>query len=264
MNRVIDAHCHHFLREGQEAVLLDGMDAAGVEKSLLLGVPPLGFMGTVTAGNDEVLRLCRRHPDRLSFGAFVDPRRKNAPATLRRYADLGAKALKLYPPIGFFPDDPVCMPLYEAVAELRLPVLSHTGATNCDYSPHRKRQSLASHWADPIRFDGLARKFPEITWVLAHMGFPWCINAWFVAAGNNNVWLDIAGGSFWSTSLPHLYNASGRQVPIDFNKVLWGSDNCLPQDQHIRFSKKLLADLGCPKKCLPSVFGLTAAKVFGI
>jgi predicted TIM-barrel fold metal-dependent hydrolase len=93
MSRIIDAHVHHFLRDGQEAVLLGGMDAAGVEKSLLLGVPPLGFMGTVTAGNDEVLRLCRRHPDRLAFGAFVDPRRKNAPATLRRPGRQGPQAL---------------------------------------------------------------------------------------------------------------------------------------------------------------------------
>ena len=119
MNRIIDAHVHCFLREHEETNLLAAMDAAGVEKSLLLAVPPVGFMGACTAGNQEVLSLCRRHEDRLAFGAYVDPRDKDAADTLRRYAQAGARTLKLYPPVGFFPDDPICMSLYEAAAELK-------------------------------------------------------------------------------------------------------------------------------------------------
>jgi len=55
------------------------------------------------------------------------------------------------------------------------------------------------------------------------MGFPWSVNAWYVAAVNANVCLDIAGGGFWSTSLPYLYNTVGRQVTIDFNRVIWAA-----------------------------------------
>ena len=171
----------------------------------------------------------------------------------------------MFPPIGFYPDDDACMPVYEVAAEFNLPVLSHTGATNCDYWPPRKRQSLASHWADPIRFDGLARKFPEVKYVLAHMGFPWSLNAWYCAAGNSNVYLDISGGWFWLSALPALYKACGRQVPIDFaNKVMWGSDNCHAPAEHIKLSKKLLKALGCQEKHFPAVFGKTAASVFGM
>jgi predicted TIM-barrel fold metal-dependent hydrolase len=265
MSRIIDAHVHYLLRPNEEKNLLSGMDAAGVDKALVLALMPLGFMNACLAGNDEVQAVCKRHPKRLAMGAFVDPRRKNAARDLRRLAGDGAKAIKLFPPIGFYPDDDACMPVYEVAADLKLPVLSHTGATNCDYWPPRKRQSLASHWADPIRFDGLARKFPEVTFVLAHMGFPWSLNAWYVAAGNNNVYLDISGGWFWLTALPALYESSGRQVPIDFaNKVMWGSDNCLAPVEHIKCSRKLLKSLGCPAKCLPAVFGGTAAKVFEI
>ena len=264
MTEIIDAHVHYLLREGEEDRLLAAMDEAGVAKSLVLAMAPLGFLGACLAGNRQVLALCRRHPDRLALGAFIDPREPDAADTLHKYADAGARAVKLFPPIGFYPDNPDCMSVYEAAAEPKLPILSHTCATNCDYWPPRKRQALASHWADPIRFDGLARQFPEITWVLAHMGFPWCLNAWYVAAGNSNVLLDISGGWFWCSSLPHLYNASGRQVPIDWDKVTWGSDNCSPPKEHIESSKKLLEEMGCPPEKFPAVFGQTASRVFGL
>ncbi len=261
MTDIIDAHIHFLLRDNEEKKLLSAMDEAGVARSLLLPLPPLDFQNACTAGNEVIYDVCRRHPDRLAFGVFADPRQKDAVQIVRKYADLGAKVFKLYPPIGFFPDDPACLKLYETLADLKMPVLSHTGATDLTYWKGPPRTCLASHFADPIRFDGLARQFPEITWILAHMGFPWSINAWFAAAVNPNVYLDIAGGSFWSTSLPYLYNSIGRQIPIDFNKVLWGSDNCLPPLQHLDFSRLLLIDLGCDESFFPAVFGQTARKV---
>ena len=259
---MIDAHLHAFERQGEEERLLSAMDAGGVARSVLLPLPPLRFQDACTAGNERVYDLCRRHRDRLSFGVFVDPRDGNAIDTLRRYADLGAMVIKLYPPLGFYPDDGVCMRLYEAAVELKLPILSHTGATDLTYWDERPRSALASHWADPIRFDGLARQFPEITWILAHMGFPWSVNAWYVSCVNPNVYLDVAGGGMWSTALVPLYNSIGREIPIDFTKVLWGSDNCLPPVEHIPFARNLLLELGCRETDLPNVFGETARRLF--
>jgi uncharacterized protein len=264
MSGIIDGHIHYLLRDNEEKNLLSAMNEAGVERSVLLPLPPLDFQDACTAGNEVIYEVCRRHPDRLSFGVFADPRQKDAVEIVRKYADLGAKVFKLYPPIGFFPDDSACFTLYETLAQLGLPVLSHTGATDLAYWKGSPRSGLSSHFADPIRFDGPARKFPEITWILAHTGFPWCVNAWFTAAVNSNVYLDIAGGSFWSTSLPYLYNSIGRQIPIDFNKVIWGSDNCLPPAQHLAFSRQLLKDLGCEESFFPAVFGQTVAKLLGL
>ena len=132
MPRLIDAHNHLVLREGDEDVLLRGMDEAGVEKTVLLAIAPirLEFCEGEIAGNEAVSAACQRHPDRFLHFVGVDPREPDAGATVRRYVDLGAAGIKLFPPAGYYPDDPACFALYETAADLRLPILSHTGATN--------------------------------------------------------------------------------------------------------------------------------------
>jgi len=264
MAAIIDAHIHLFLRENEEQNMIAAMDDAGIERSLLLPLPRLRFRDACTAGNEEVCDLARRHPDRFSFGVFADPRDDHAVDTIRRFVGLGAKVFKLFPPIGFYPDDPACMEVYETLAELKIPVLSHTGATSMTYWDDKPRSSLSSQWADPIRFDGLSRKFPEITWILAHMGMPWSLNAWFVSFANANVYLDIAGGKGWMPIVPYLWRGTGGVFSIDFNRVIWGSDNCLPPVEHIPFAKTLLDELGCDERYYPAVFGETAKRIFDL
>ena len=261
---IIDAHIHCMDRENEEKNLLSGMDDAGIEISVLLPLPPACYQGAPTAGNEEIYDIAGRHPDRLSFGVFADPRQPDAIDTVKHYADLGAKVFKMVPTIGFFPDDPVCMDLYETLADLKMPILSHTGATDIPVISDKPRQALSSHYADPIRFDGLSRMFPALTWVLAHMGFPWSHNAWFVSWVNKNVYLDVSGGGFWSTSLVPLYNSIGRQIPIDFERVIWGSDNCLTPKEHIPFTKEILTGLGCEEKYFPKIYGQTANRIFNL
>jgi len=265
MTRIIDSHNHFLVKENEEKNLLEGMDAADVERTVLLPLPEMGFKGACTAGNEEIYDLCKRHPDRLSFAVFADPREPDAIDTVRRYAELGAKLLKLYPVIGFYPDDDMCMPLYETLAELKMPVLSHTGPTDLRYCHDKPRVSTSSHWADPIRFDGLARKFPEITWILAHMGNIWAMNAWFVAFVNPNVYLGIEGNpEGWARILAPLWKLSAGVYPIDWNKVLWGTDNCWTPAENMVKMKKLLTELGCDESYYPAVFGQTAERILNL
>ena len=266
MTRYLDAHNHFMVRDGEERDLLDGMDEAGVEKSVLLAMPTcdLLFGGTPIGDNEAVLNACRNHPDRFIFFLGVDPRDAGAAETVRRYAGQGARGVKLFPPLGFYPDDPVCIRLYEIVAELGLVVLSHTGATNLPLVHGTGRRATASHFADPIRFDGLARLFPEIKWILAHMGYPWSINAWTVAAHNReNVYLDLCGGGPWMEMHPFLYESIGRSIPIDFRRVLWGTDRLVRPKEHLARTREIVMRMGCEEAELPFVFGETARGFLG-
>ena len=264
MSIIIDSHLHSFLKEGHEQEMLANMDAAGVERSILLPMPPVEFRGACCMGNKECFEMAQRHPNRFAPGVYADPRDSNATGEVKKYAQLGAVVVKLFPPVGFYPDDPLCMNLYETIAKLRIPVLSHTGATSMTYWQGKPRASLCTHWADPIRFDGLSRKFPEITWILAHMGMPWCHNAWYVASVNSNVYLDIAGGRVWLAPLPSLRESLGESFEIDFDRVIWGSDNCLPPVEHIAFTKELLNKLNCDESYHVAIFGQTAKNLFGL
>ena len=96
-----------------------------------------------------------------SFGS-VFPTAENAVDELRRIKTLGLKGVKLHPDYqGFFVDDPAIFPVYEAAAELRLPVVFHTGYD--PYSPdvvHCPPKALAA----------VADRFPQLTIIAAHMG----------------------------------------------------------------------------------------------
>ena len=55
------------------------------------------------------------------------------------------------------------------------------------------RKATDSRFSNPMNFDQLARLFPKVTFVLAHMGYPFFTEAMSVAHANENVYLDISG-----------------------------------------------------------------------
>ena len=92
--------------------------------------------------NDYVVELCRQNP-KMRFGASVHPFRKDAVAEIERCIAAGAVLLKWLPIVqGFSPSDPRCIPVYEALAHHRLPLLSHTGG-------ERSLIRVNDAWADP-------------------------------------------------------------------------------------------------------------------
>lgn len=77
--------------------------------------------------NDYVARETSRF-DNLVFGASVNPNRKDAIARLRTVKRDGAVLIKWIPSImNIDPADSKHIPFYRAMAELELPLLTHTG-----------------------------------------------------------------------------------------------------------------------------------------
>lgn len=78
--------------------------------------------------NDYAMELCRRYPKKMLFGASVHPYRKDAVQEIERCVKAGAVLLKWLPIVqNFNPADDRCIPVYEALAHHRLPLLSHSG-----------------------------------------------------------------------------------------------------------------------------------------
>ena len=109
----------------------------------------------------------------------------------------------------------------------------------------------------------LARLFPRIPWVFAHSGYPHFLEAWSVAHANTNVYLDISGSGPWTDGIPLVYAAIGgpSSIPIDFARVLWGSDNCLPQAQHISRMSTYMRQMGAGSEARKLIFGENARKL---
>jgi len=263
---VIDFHLHHFRKEGFVLNALREMDRAGVEKSLLLATPGLIFLESVMGSNEDVLQQVEEHPDRFIGCMYIDPRDKNAIEEVEKYHQKGFKCIKMYPPVGFYPDDPKWSSVFEYIDELRIPILSHTGLNGIPMVNKKgeKRKVTNSAFALPIYFDSPARLYPNINFILAHMGYPFYTQAWSVAHLNPNVYLDISGAGPWAEGIPKEYNAIGGYIPIDFNRVIWGSDNHLPPKESIELFLQLLREMKVPEKHKAAIFGETARKILHV
>lgn len=112
--------------------------------------------------NQHAAGLKRKYPGKVSFLAGVDPRRRDAPDILEwAIKELGASGVKLWPPAGFFPDHPMCYPIYELARSLDFPVVIHVGIAD---SPNYPECAHPYHVVRP------ANDFPEVQFVLAHAG----------------------------------------------------------------------------------------------
>lgn len=122
-----------------KAVLL-GMDGF-YDQSGLLNRQHTDFL----IGNDYVFKAVHAYPDVFLAGPSINPQRGDAIDEIHRCADAGAVLIKVLPNAQHFdPADRNYKPFYRALAERRLPFLSHVGY---EFSLIGKDQSLG----DPER-----------------------------------------------------------------------------------------------------------------
>ena len=96
------------------------------------------------------------------------------------------KGLKLYPGYEpFYVSDPRLRVIYELAGEFDVPVMIHTGDT-WDKSARLK-------FAHPLEVDEVAVEFPNVRFVICHLGNPWVTDAMEVIYKNSNVVADLSG-----------------------------------------------------------------------
>ncbi len=109
-------------RHVQKAVLL-GMDGY-YDQTGLLNRQHTEFM----IGNDYVLKTAQTYPELFLAGPSINPRREDAVDEVHRCADAGAVLIKVLPNAQHFdPADLKYKPFYRALAQRKLPFLSHVG-----------------------------------------------------------------------------------------------------------------------------------------
>lgn len=87
--------------------------------------------------NEFVAEFCRRNP-RILFGASIHPYRKDAVQELVKCMAAGAVLVKWLPLTQMMdPASPKCIPLYEAMAHHRIPLLCHTGGEKTLHAPDK-------------------------------------------------------------------------------------------------------------------------------
>ena len=222
--KLIDCHVHH---NGQREFL----DRLTAKLDVLDGMALL-----ITAIHDVpgVKTVMAAHPGRLAgLGELRldDPR---ALTQIDRFHEAGFIGLGEITQPQYAYDDRRYWPLYERAERYGMIVLFHTGIVNrtapdtpSDVSSDRMRAGT---------LDLIARRFPKLRLIGAHMGNPDYAWAAEIARWNPNVWWDVSGSTlikkqrdyrsfndlFWWTgaATPH----SPQSGSSAFEKVVFGSD----------------------------------------
>ncbi len=199
---------------------LTKMDRAGIERSLLAAVRAgdLAVKGSWELPYQRVAEVCRRHPERFSGLAGIDPYRgmqglRDLEQSVKEFNFIGAH---LYPHwFGLAPDHAKYYPYYAKCCELGIPIMMQVGH-NLVYSRERRLASVGR----PICLDQVAIDFPELTLIGIHIGVPWTDEMLSMCWKHENVY--VAGDAYapkhWPQQFVHYANTYGS------HKVLFGTD----------------------------------------
>lgn len=223
MTQVIDMH-HHILNVPHYVEsLIETMDRVGIDKVCLsgLGLPSDNWLGDLSPTNDDVLRAMDRYPDRI-IGMGVIQLGKDQDDIVDRLVNQGFQALKTTRPKHSY-DDPIYDPIYERAEQLRLPFLFHTGFIVP--MKHDKSDDVSSNRMRPVNLDRVARSFPELPILIAHLGMPWHEEAAMMVRFHPNCYVDLTGSpKGWRNRKSPNFFQDLFYWEDAFQKVVFGTD----------------------------------------
>jgi hypothetical protein len=263
--KIIDAHHHH---NGDPAYLkrlvakLDAVDGM----ALLITAPT--DLGSVT-------EFIKAHPNRLVCLGELQLDDPVAVSLVDRFHEAGCRGLgEITSPLYNF-DDRRYWPIYERAEKYGMILLFHTGIVNrmnpeiaSDISVDRMRPSM---------LDGIARRFPKLTLIGAHLGNPDYAWAAEIARWNPNLYFDLSGSSlikkqddptfwksiFWWSSVVSPHTPAGG--PNAFEKIVFASDvfggELEEFDRSLERHHKMLDACQVPKAAQENIFGGTVWKI---
>ena len=241
--RIFDTHTHvgealHSQRRYGAGELLRQMDACGVDQAVVI---PFPVVEDYRRQHDLIGAGLRAYPDRLTGAASIYP---FIPAAdfrdeVRRCREVyGFRALKLQPQYhGLNPASAASDFFFESALENHMAVICHTGA--------------GLPFAAPSLCMMPARKFPDLTIVLAHCGGGLFVHEAIVAATFcPNIVLEM------STLMPHHVLEVLAHVPS--SRLMIGSD--LPESMETEIGKVLTLEI--PDEDKRNILNQTACGVF--
>jgi len=177
---------------------------------------------------------------------------------LREYLHDGhVRGLKIYPGYEpFYPNDPKLSPIYDLAAEFNVPVMIHSGDT---YTPKGKLK-----YSHPLHVDDVAVDYPNVNFVICHLGSPWFRDCMEVVYKNKNVYTDISGlvlGDFSDRFESYMRKQLQEMLVygVEPDKVLFGTDWPISSmESYIEF----IEELSIPEKDRKKIMYENSAHLF--
>ncbi len=178
-------------------VMLASMDAGGVARAVVCS---LGQM----IDNAYVRSVQQRWPERIVGFGQVNPRLPDAVEEIARCAAAGLRGIKLHPTMhGYhFCDHGLLDPIFAACAEHGLVALVN---------------ALDDPFCAPLSIEEIARPFPSVPTLIAHMGTIWnLMEAILVAGRTPNLYLETSGAQ--------LLDVRTAYERVGAEKIVMGTD----------------------------------------
>lgn len=198
---IIDSHNHIGFRKGEYFMaeeVIAWMDKSGVDKIVV-------FTQCETPDNAYVAKAIEKYPNRLIGFAYSEPWEFTAEKELYKcFTEYGMRGLKLNPTKQSYALDrhQLVDMLFEICQKKNYPIVAH-GASDIFNMPHK--------------FAAMARKFPGVNLIMAHMGLPDAFDtALRLVKSLDNLYLDTAGVD------PQAIKKAIKEVGAE--KILMGSD----------------------------------------
>lgn len=190
----------------------DSMD--GVDKVVVVAFRSRRLR--VNVPNEYVSEYASKHPEKVIPFCCVDPNDEDAPRELKRCVKaMGMKGLKLGPIYQHFdPTSERAGRVFEVAQDLEIPVLIHQGTTFVRDAP--------LEFANPILLDKVARDYPDLRMIVAHLGHPWEDETVALIRKQPNVFSDVSGLTYRPIRL-YLKLLSCLEYGV-MKKLVFGSD----------------------------------------
>jgi len=271
----IDIHTHLGVQAKAERELLRAADALAMDRLVVFGAGPV--LGDQIAGNSGILAVAKAHPDRLIPFAFF-ALGKEKPERIDHLIGEGFRGFKFIHPCRPYNLD-AFFPIYERIEASGLPALFHTGIVVrtaldalCDVDSTRM---------DVMGLDRVARAFPKMKIILAHLGNPRHDDAAVLLRVHPNVYADLSGSTLkyrtpeylgsllWWGRGDAMYNPSGD---TPWKKLLFGSDavpgmaaDIVAETRSAEMDYQRFFDgIGLQEKDRNAIMGDNAARLLGL
>jgi predicted TIM-barrel fold metal-dependent hydrolase len=263
--KLIDCHVHH---NGSNEFLQKLV-------TKLESVQGMAMLITSRKDLDAVSDFMKSHPGRLFGLGEIQLDAPDAVSDIDQFHDAGFRGLGEISNPQYSYDDRRYWPLYERAEKYRMIILFHTGIVNrthpelpVDASSDRMRVST---------LDLIARRFPGLTIIGAHLGNPDYAWAGEIGRWNPNVYFDVSGSTlikkqedyeffksiFWWTSVASPHTPKSNTTA--FEKLVFGSDvfegDLDEFDRELQRYRRMLDTCSIPSEAQANIFSGTLWRI---
>lgn len=222
--KLIDVH-EHF--DGEPGVLEQMLDK-------LQTADGIGFLLVTQRGFQEASTFIHEHPDRFIGFGDIKLDDSNVLQKIDQFHQAGFRGLGEITSSEKNYDDPSYWPIYDRAAKYHMILLFHTG-TVVRRNPDQP-ENVSFDRMRATRLDLIARHWPKLIIIGAHLGNPDYAEAAEIARWNPNLYFDLSGSSlikmsgnyglfrsiFWWSGVVSPHTPPGG--PDAFEKLVFGSD----------------------------------------